>query len=110
MPLFLCLTLRRTGTLWFAIGWHFAFDWAQTFLFSTPNSGLTAPGHLLNASLTGSKWLTGGTAGPEASVFDLIVTTAGILLLMKVYPDAKYPGAMNLHRPDILAKDGCPSL
>jgi hypothetical protein len=91
IALFLCLALRRTGNLWFAIGWHFAFDWAQTFLYSTPNSGLTAPGHLLNASLTGSKWLTGGTVGPEASIFDVIATGAGILLLAKMYPDARYP-------------------
>lgn len=91
IAMFLCLALRRTGNLWFAIGWHFAFDWAQTFLYSTPNSGLTAPGHLLNASLTGSKWLTGGTVGPEASVFNVIVTTAGIVLLARLYPAAKYP-------------------
>ena len=39
----------------------------------------------------GSKWLSGGTVGPEASVFDLIVTIAGILLLAMVYPKAKYP-------------------
>jgi uncharacterized protein len=92
IALFLCLALRRTGNLWFAIGWHFAFDWAQTFLYSTRNSGLTAPGHLLNASLTGSKWLTGGTVGPEASIFDVIVTAAGIVLLTKIYPAVEYPG------------------
>ncbi len=46
---------------------------------------------MLNASLTGSKWLSGGTAGPEASVFDLVVTIAGILLLARIYPEAKYP-------------------
>jgi uncharacterized protein len=91
IALFLCLALRRTGNLWFAIGWHFAFDWAQTFLYSTPNSGLTAPGHLLNASLKGSKWLTGGTVGPEAGVFNVIVTTAGVVLLARLYPAAKYP-------------------
>ncbi len=86
IALFLCLALRRTGNLWFAIGWHFAFDWAETFLYSTPNSGLTAADHLLHASLTGSKWLTGGTVGPEASVFNVIVTAAGIVLLTKLYP------------------------
>jgi hypothetical protein len=35
--------------------------------------------------------LSGGSVGPEASVFDLIVTIAGILLLAKLYPEAKYP-------------------
>jgi len=39
----------------------------------------------------GSKWLSGGAVGPEASVFDLAVTVAGILLLAKIYPEAKYP-------------------
>ncbi len=48
---------------------------------------------MLNASLMGSKWLSGGSVGPEASVFDVIVTVAGILLLAKVYPNAKYPTA-----------------
>ena len=91
IALFLCIALRRTGSLWFAIGWHMAFDWGESFFYSTPNSGIHATGHLLNASLMGSKWLSGGTVGPEASLFDLIVTIAGILLLIKLYPDAKYP-------------------
>ncbi len=91
IAIFLCLALRRTGNLWFAIGWHMAFDWGESFFYSTPNSGIHATGHMLNASLMGSKWLSGGTVGPEASVFDLIVTIAGILLLAMVYPKAKYP-------------------
>ena len=91
IALFLCVALRRTGNLWFAIGWHMAFDWGESFFYSTPNSGIHATGHMLNASLLGSKWLSGGSVGPEASVFDLIVTAVGILLLAKMYPDAKYP-------------------
>ena len=91
---FLCLALRRTGNLWFAIGWHMAFDWGESFFYSTPNSGIHATGHLLNASLMGSKWLSGGSVGPEASVFDVVVTVAGILLLAKLYPQAKYPAGL----------------
>jgi hypothetical protein len=91
IAIFLCLALRRTGNLWFAIGWHMAFDWGESFFYSTPNSGIQATGHMLRATLTGSKWLSGGSVGPEASVFDVIVTVAGILLLAKLYPDAKYP-------------------
>ncbi|MGA2904707.1 MAG: type II CAAX endopeptidase family protein [Candidatus Korobacteraceae bacterium] len=99
IALFLCLALRRTGNLWFAIGWHMSFDWGESFFYSTPNSGIHATGHMLNASLMGSKWLSGGTVGPEASVFDLVVTIAGILLLAKIYPEAKYP---------VLAPTGAP--
>jgi hypothetical protein len=91
IALFLCLALRRTGNLWFAIGWHMSFDCGESFFYSTPNSGIQATGHMLKVSLTGSKWLSGGSVGPEASVFDLIVTIAGILLLAKLYPAAKYP-------------------
>jgi hypothetical protein len=71
-----------------------AFDWGESFFYSTPNSGIHATGHLFNASLMGSKWLSGGSVGPEASVFDLVLTIAGILLLAKIYPDAKYPAVI----------------
>ena len=37
-----CLTLRRTGSLWFAIGLHAAGDYAETFIFSVPDSGMMA--------------------------------------------------------------------
>jgi len=70
-----------------------SFDWGESFFYSTPNSGIQATGHMLKASLVGSKWLSGGTVGPEASVYDLIVTIIGILLLIKLYPNAKYPVA-----------------
>lgn len=99
IALFLCLALRRTGNLWFAIGWHMAFDWGESFFYSTPNSGIHATGHMLKASLMGSKWLSGGTVGPEASVFDLVVTVAGILLLAKIYPEARYPIAASAVDP-----------
>ncbi len=97
IAIFLCLALRRTGNLWFAIGWHMSFDWGESFFYSTPNSGIHATGHMLNASLMGSKWLSGGSVGPEASVFDLIVTIAGILLLAKAYPQARYPSPSVRH-------------
>src|ERR1700674_4369673 len=51
--MFFCLTLRRTATLWFAIGSHAAFDFGETYLYSVPNSGLVLQGRLLSASLHG---------------------------------------------------------
>jgi len=38
----------RTGNLWFAIGNHAAWDWGQTFLFGTPDSGLHGQHALMN--------------------------------------------------------------
>ena len=84
--LFFCLTLRRTGNLWFAVGLHMSWDWGETFLYSVPNSGLAAPGHLLNPSFQGSIWLTGGTVGPEASVFVFVVMGLMWLLFHFIYP------------------------
>src|SRR5437764_1494697 len=66
--LFFAFTLRRTGTLWFAMGMHMSWDWSETYFYSVPDSGLVLPGHLLNASLHGPRWLTGGSVGPEGSV------------------------------------------
>jgi membrane protease YdiL (CAAX protease family) len=84
--MFFCLTLRRTGNLWFAIGLHASFDWGETFLFSAPDSGLIAPGHLLNSSFHGPVWLTGGTVGPEGSVMAFVVMALAAAVFSRVFP------------------------
>ena len=72
--------LRRTGNLWLVVAWHASFDFGETFLYSVPNSGMVFEGHLSNASLQqGKVWLTGGTVGPEGSVFSFL--TMGVLAL-----------------------------
>lgn len=87
--MFFCLTLRRTGNLWFAVGLHMVFDWGETFLFSVPNSGIVAPGHLLNSSFHGPVWLTGGSVGPEGSVMAFPVVGFAAILFAMVYPAQK---------------------
>ena len=84
--MFFCLTLRRTGNLWFAVGLHAAFDWGETFLFSVPDSGIVAPKHLLNSSFHGSAWLTGGTVGPEGSIISFGVVGLAAILFVIVFP------------------------
>jgi membrane protease YdiL (CAAX protease family) len=71
--MFFCLTLRRTGSLWFAVGFHAAWDWGETFFYSVPDSGMVSPGHLLSSSLHGPPWLSGGSVGPEGSLLCFIV-------------------------------------
>jgi membrane protease YdiL (CAAX protease family) len=83
--LFFCLTLRRTGSLWFAVGFHATWDWAQSFLYSVPDSGTLAPGHLLSSSFHGPWWLTGGSVGPEGSVLVFVVVGATAVLFEVVY-------------------------
>lgn len=84
--LFFCLTIRRTGTLWFAVGMHTSWDWSESFLYSVPDSGGTSPGHLMNPSFHGSAWLTGGAVGPEGSLLVFVVLAILWLLFDRMYP------------------------
>lgn len=81
-----CLALRRTGTLWFAVGMHAAFDFGETFLYSVPDSGALFPGHLSNATMAGPAWLTGGAVGPEGSVFDFLILFIFFYVIHRLYP------------------------
>jgi membrane protease YdiL (CAAX protease family) len=89
--LLFCLMIRRTGNLWFAIGFHAAWDWAETFFYGTPDSGLLGVGRFLNSTVQGPNWLTGGSAGPEGSIFALVVLAACALLIQVRFPKANYP-------------------
>jgi membrane protease YdiL (CAAX protease family) len=84
--LFWCFTLRRTGNLWFAVGMHAAGDFAETFLYSTPNSGLQATGVLLTSAAHGPRWLTGGTVGPEGSILSFILLGLSFLMFDRLFP------------------------
>jgi CAAX protease family protein len=81
-----CFALRRTGNLWFAVGMHASFDFGETFLYSVPDSGVVFPGHLSNATLAGPTWLTGGSAGPEASVCDFAMLLIFFYVFHRLYP------------------------
>jgi membrane protease YdiL (CAAX protease family) len=83
--MFLCFTLSRTGTLWFAIGFHAAYDFGETYVYSVPDSGFVMPGHLLASSFHGPAWLTGGTVGPEGSVFDFVIMAIAFVVFDRVY-------------------------
>lgn len=67
LSMLLCYSVRRTGTLWFAVGFHMAFDYMQLFVIGTPNGGQVPAGRLLDATFNGPAWLTGGVLGTEAS-------------------------------------------
>jgi membrane protease YdiL (CAAX protease family) len=86
IALFFCLTIRRTGALWFAVGMHASWDWGESFLYSVPDSGAVVPGHLLNSSFHGSPWLTGGTVGPEGSVLVFVLIALMWVVFDRVYP------------------------
>lgn len=88
---FFCLTLRRTGSLWFAVGFHAAWDWGETFFYSVPDSGTVFPGHLLKSSFHGPRWLTGGSAGPEGSALCFVVVALLWIGFSATYRVVSYP-------------------
>jgi uncharacterized protein len=99
--LFWCFTLRRTGSLWFAVGMHAAFDFGETFLYSVPDSGMTFPGHLSSATLAGPTWLAGGSAGPDASILDFVVLLVFFYVFHRLYPvNAASPAVIDENRPN----------
>jgi membrane protease YdiL (CAAX protease family) len=61
--------LWRTGSLWWAIGNHMAWDWAQSFLYGVPDSGQISAGRLFHTHPVGNPLLSGGIDGPEGSVY-----------------------------------------
>lgn len=91
--LFFCLTVRRTGSLWFAIGFHAAWDYAESFIYSVPDSGIIVPGHLMDSSFRGPTWLTGGSIGPEGSVFVFVLIGLLWLAFNRLNPDVRFPAA-----------------
>jgi uncharacterized protein len=88
--LLFCLFLRRRGHLWWAVGFHAGWDWGQTFFYGVPDSGLNPYHNLLNSSFNGPDWLTGGTVGPEASIFTPIVLVIVAIVFTRVYRENKY--------------------
>ena len=71
-----------TKHLWFPIGIHIGWNFAEGGLFGAAVSGGAASG-LLKGATTGPVWLTGGDFGPEASTVAIVicVTVASGLLL-----------------------------
>ena len=84
--LFASLTLRRTGNLWFAIGIHASWNYAQAVLYGVPVSGMQAEGQVLQAHVDGATWLTGGTVGPEGSAPGFLVLALAFVLFAWRFP------------------------
>jgi membrane protease YdiL (CAAX protease family) len=72
------LSLWYTGSLWWAVGFHAAWDWGQSYFYGTADSGMMAKGQLLQSHPMGPTLWSGGTTGPEGSVLVL----AALLLMV----------------------------
>lgn len=84
--LMFAFSLWRTGSLWWAIGLHTAWDWAQSFLFGVADSGSMSAHRLLSTHPAGLVWVSGGATGPEGSIFVLPVMVVITLVAALTLP------------------------
>jgi uncharacterized protein len=80
-----CVSVRVTGSAWWAIGCHAAWDWAETYFYGTADSGIQPAGHYLTASPAGAVLWSGGTDGPEGSLLVLGVILLLLIALLAIY-------------------------
>jgi hypothetical protein len=80
-----CVSIRVTGSAWWAIGCHAAWDWAETFFYGTADSGLVAKGHYLTTSPAGNPLWSGGADGPEGSLLVIGVVLLLLVALLVIY-------------------------
>ena len=94
-----CLALYRTGSLWWALGFHASWDWAQSFLYGVADSGTMVQGHLLSTHPVGKPILSGGLTGPEGSLFVLPTLAIAAAIIVLTLPRTHHPGE-GLTHPD----------
>jgi len=97
ISLIFCFSVWLTGSLWWAVGIHAAWDWTQSYFFGVADSGLHMRGYLLATHPTGNVWLSGGTTGPEASVFVLailLLITLGLYMVWGRKPALRDKGSL----------------
>lgn len=79
----LAAAFMLTRRLWLSIGFHLAWNYTQSAIFSGIVSGNDAQQGLIRSTMKGPDWLTGGSFGVESSVLALFVcTTTGIVMLV----------------------------
>jgi uncharacterized protein len=89
-----CISLWYTGSLWWAVGFHAAWDWGESYFFGTSDSGLVAQGHLLSEHPVGKILWSGGATGPEGSLLILpLVAVIAIAMFAWWGPRAQPPFA-----------------
>ena len=75
----------RTGSLWFPIGWHWAWNWMQGSVVGLPVSGIErlAPAPLFRTVNSGPEWLTGGAYGIEGGAACTIALLISTLIIWR---------------------------
>jgi membrane protease YdiL (CAAX protease family) len=79
----LAIAYTVTRSLWLPTGLHFAWNFTESGVFGTAVSGADSEPGLLRTVLSGPDMLTGGTFGPEASLFALLCCLVPAVWLLR---------------------------
>src|SRR5439155_22466725 len=63
LGLIICISVRITGSLWWAVGWHAAFDFGQFVIIGTPNAGRLPEVRLFDVTFPAPACATDGDPG-----------------------------------------------
>jgi len=86
-----CYSIWRTGSLWWAIGFHATWDWMESFFYGVGNSGTVIRGQLMASHPIGRTAISGGATGPEGSVLVFpVVALSACVVLFSVRSTAAY--------------------
>ncbi|KRD79785.1 hypothetical protein ASE43_02480 [Lysobacter sp. Root983] len=77
------LAYLRTRSLAMPVGIHLGWNWAQGYLLGFDVSGFAHAGWFHPQLLDRPQWVTGGSFGPEASIFAVVVDVLLIVLLWR---------------------------
>jgi hypothetical protein len=85
--LLLCVCWLRTHGLW--LGWGLHFGWAAStgVLFGLPLSGDVSLSSVVDTRTGGPVWLTGGSYGPAAAAFSVVLLLVALSLLVRATSD-----------------------
>lgn len=79
----LAAAFMLTRRLWLSIGFHIAWNYTQSAIFSSIVSGNDAAQGLVKSTVKGPDYLTGGSFGLESSVLALVLcTVTGVVMLV----------------------------
>ena len=99
---FISLYAARERSIWGVCGWHAAWNWLLGVGFGLEVSGLKLKVTPLIVDLKDAPgqpwWLSGGSWGPEASVFTTVVLLVGIIVLIwkgALKPGNSYPAPVS---------------
>jgi hypothetical protein len=96
--LILCVCWFRTHGLWLGWGLHFAWAASSGILFGLPLAGDLSFSSVVDTRVAGPVWLTGGSFGPAAAGFTLVLLLATIPILIRITTDY----AWNYTHPPII--------